>query len=59
MPYYMPALPLHFINQFKPNNQSIDCTFSQLRDMANDIAKLSALGRRALKSPLYSQFNTI
>ena len=44
LPYYMPSLPLHFINQFLPSNQSIDCSFSQLRAMANDIAKLSALG---------------
>ena len=44
LPYYMPSLPLHFIHQFLPTNQTIDCTFSQLRAMANDIAKLSALG---------------
>ena len=39
LPYYMPALPKYFINEFKPENQSIDCTFSQLKSMANDIAK--------------------
>ena len=39
LPYYLPSLPLHFINTFKSDNQSIDCTFSQLKSMANDIAK--------------------
>ena len=60
LPYYMPMLPVSFIRKFKPNygregsNDSIDCTFTQLQKMANDIAKLSALGSGSNSSGLVS-----
>ena len=50
LPYYMPSLPAYFIRKFLPNfgkpgnNQTIHCNFKQLKAMANDIARLSALG---------------
>ena len=50
LPYYMPMLPVYFIRQFKPDfgkqgsNDSIDCTFEQLKKMSGDITKFSALG---------------
>ena len=51
LPYYMPKLPAYFIRKYLPNygkpgsNETIDCTFSELKEMSGDIAKFSALGR--------------
>ena len=52
LPYYMPSLPRHFIKKFKPDfqnnqrsksNSEIICSSSQLKQMAKDVVKMSAL----------------
>ena len=46
LPYFYPALPAFFIQQFTPNHSktdSISCSSVKLQELAADIAKLSAM----------------
>ena len=60
LPYYMPTLPVYFVRKFKSNfgkkgsNDTVHCTYDQLKKMSNDIAKLSALGSGDSDSGLVS-----